>query len=117
MRRLDVTLLQLAGTAALLSLPAACGGRPASDLASRVASVCSSTSNLSTEMCACVGREAATTLTPAAQRLLVALLEKDQAAIEAAGQTAAPTDAVAAGTFMARAPATCAKRLANTEAP
>lgn len=60
-------------------------------------------------MCACIGTEV-TTLEPPAQRFLVAVLEKDEAQMDVARRDASLADAAAAGTFMVRASAACARR-------
>lgn len=82
---------------------------PAATVASRVTAVCSATSNLPPDLCACIGTEAET-LEPSAQKFLVAMLEKDEAQMDVAKREASLADAAAAGTFMVRASATCARR-------
>ncbi len=81
----------------------------ADDLAARLASACEKSSNLGTAMCRCVGDQAKADLSPDGLQLLVAMLEKDDAAIESVRRTASLQDAAAAATFMTRAPAACAR--------
>lgn len=99
--------------AGLAASAAACGGDAppsGSDIAARVSKVCTATSNLTSELCTCIGQQAAETLAPAGQRFLIAMLEKNDALMETAKREASIADAAAAGTFMVRASATCARR-------
>jgi len=95
----------------LIGLTLGCGAKGgADDLSARLATACEQTSNLGAAMCRCVGEKAKADLSPEALRLLVALVEKDDAAIEAARRTASLPDAATAGTFMVRAPAACGRQ-------
>jgi hypothetical protein len=105
-------MTRLTGTVllGLIFLTPACGSKEAGagSIAGRITKVCTTTSNLPPAVCACVGDEATRQLSASAQRLFVALLEKDEQALQAARQNISVEDATAAGTFMVRASATCA---------
>ena len=95
---------------ALLLSAVACGAEArAENWSARLVAACEKSSNLGAAMCRCVGDQAKTGLSPEGLHLLVAMLEKDESEIESARRVASLQDAAAAGTFMARAPAVCAR--------
>ena len=93
---------------ALLML-SACGGGGGNTSAGAVAKACEQGTNMGAEICDCVGKMAADELSPEGRAFLVAALEEDQAAAEAARRKMGAEETIKAGTFMVRAPAACAR--------
>jgi hypothetical protein len=94
--------------ACVLAIVAGCKvGGGGGGTASRVAELCSGTTNLTAELCRCIGEKAQSDLSPQAGDLLIAILDKqEQRAAELRGKL--PVDEVMkAGMFMVNAPAAC----------
>lgn len=95
-----------------LAIVAGCGDQGAPN-ASAVAKACLSTTNMTDELCSCIGDEAEEKLSADGMRFLTALLEGDEdETAELRGQLGLE-EVAKAGMFMTTAPATCAARLAR----
>ncbi len=94
--------------AALVAL--GCVGEAAGgdDDAKRIVTACRETTNMSAEICDCVGGRATTDLSDQARAFLVATLAKDEAEVEKLRGKLSVPDAMQAGMFMVNAPAACA---------
>lgn len=105
--------------ACMLAIVAGCkaGGGGGGGTASRVAELCSSTTNLTAELCRCIGEKAESDLSPQAGDLLIAILDKqEQRAAELRGKL--PVDEVMkAGMFMVNAPAACGAAAGTVPTP
>lgn len=91
---------------------ASCGGD--SDLsgsASAFQAACESSSNMGTELCQCIAKNAANDLSPKALEFLTAGLNKDEAATAALKNDLPVDELMAAGMYMVSAPQNCAEHL------
>ena len=95
------------------------GGGDGADgaLAGRIAAACQASTNMEKALCDCVGEEAGRELPAKAQQLLLAMLEEDMERAETLRGEVSIEEAMTAGTFMVRAPATCARRGVGAPAP
>lgn len=92
----------------MIDIPANAAERTEGDFAK----ACLSSSNLSKEVCECSGKKAKGELSPDGFALLVAMLENNEE-VSTSLRSKLPVDqTMKVGTFMARAPAQCAKELA-----
>ncbi len=76
----------------------------------RLRELCEKTTTMGPDLCRCVAEQATIELSPDARALLVALLEKRADQAEQLRNRISLEDATKAGTFLIRAPATCAIR-------
>lgn len=82
----------------------------------RFVTVCLSSSNLSRPICECTARKAKDQLSANGFAFLTASLGKEEAKAAELRRKLSVKEAMAAGTFMTRGPADCAKELAGTPA-
>lgn len=112
---MKMTLKLAAAMGAVLMLGACGGGSGGKVTAKKFASACEDNSNMTPEICSCVGKKAMTELDENGRNFVMAGISQDQARADEIRKKMKMEEVMAAGMFMVNAPAACAREMAAGE--